>query len=89
MIQRATSSSFWPNSVPRVDYNFKCGAQNLITTDMYTYLGITLDEYLDFNIIATCVSQSASRALGLLIAYYKCIGGTSYYVFYTLNNTLV
>ena len=80
---------FRPNSVSRVDFNFTCGVHNITIMDRYTYLGITLNEYLDYNVTAKCVSQSASRALGLLIAKYKCIGGMSYDVFSKLYDTLV
>ena len=32
---------FRPNSVPRVDFDFTCGAQSILTADKYTYLGIS------------------------------------------------
>ena len=72
---------FRPNPVPRLEFSFTCGAQNILIVDKYTYLGITLNEFLDFSITAKAVSQSASRALGLLIAKYKCIGGMAYDVY--------
>ena len=34
------------------------------------YLGLTLTEHLDYNVTAKIVAQSASRALGFLIAKY-------------------
>ena len=55
---------FRSNSVPRINYNFSCGVQTLPFTDRYTYLGITLNEFLDYNVTAKAVAQSASRALG-------------------------
>ena len=39
------------------------------------YLGLILHEHLDYNITAKAVAQSASRALGLLIAKAKANGG--------------
>ena len=39
------------------------------------YLGLMLHENLDLNITARTVAQSASRALGLLIAKSKALGG--------------
>ena len=79
---------FRPNSVTRTSFEFKCDVTSILTADKYTYLGITLNEFLNFNIIAKAVAQSASRALGLLIAKYKCIGGMTY-VFSKLYDTLV
>ena len=29
---------FRPNSVPRVDFNFTCGAQSILIADKYTYI---------------------------------------------------
>ena len=72
---------FRPNSVTRTSFEFKCGVTSILTSDKYIYLGITLNQFLDFNITAKAVVQSASHALGLLIAKYKCIGGTTYHVF--------
>ena len=63
--------------------------KSILIKDKYTYLGITLNEFLDFNITAKAVAQSASHALGLLIAKYKCIGGMTYDVYSKLYDTLV
>ena len=54
---------------------FKCGEHNLLITDRYTYLGITLNDFLEFNVTAKAVAQSEGRALCLLIAKLKCMGG--------------
>ena len=72
---------FRPNSVLKINSEFRCGTQNLIITDRYTYLGITLNEFLDFSATAKAVVQSASRALGLLIAKFKSMGGMPYDVY--------
>ena len=80
---------FRPKSVLRVDFSFTCGAQNILIVDKYTYLGITLNEFVNFSVTAKAVSQSASRALGLLIAKYKCIGVMTYDVFTKLYDTLI
>ena len=57
--------------------------------DRYTYLGILLQDHLDFNITANVVAQSASRALGLLIAKCKTAGGFTYDVYTKLYDSLV
>ena len=62
---------FRPNSAQRCDFEFKSGADEIATVNRYSYLGITLTYFLTAKIIA----QSASRALGLLIAKYKNMSG--------------
>ena len=80
---------FRPNSIPKTGHGFTCGEHHLVISDRYTYLGLTLNEYLDFNVTARAVAQSASRALGLLIAKSKCMGGMPYDVYSKLYATLV
>ena len=53
------------------------------------YLELLLNEFLDFNVTARTVAQSASRALGLLIAKSKALGGMPYKVFTKWYDTMV
>ncbi len=80
---------FRPQSVPMTDFDFMCGTEVIGKTDQYTYLGMALTEFLDYNVTAKRIAQSAGRALGLLIAKYKSIGGMPYHVFEKLFDTLV
>jgi len=80
---------FRPNSTARTGFNFKCGQADLIIVEKYKYLGLVLNEFLDFNVTAKMVAQSASRALGLLIAKYKSAGGMPYDVYTKLYDSLV
>lgn len=80
---------FRPNSVSRTDVVFSFGNDAVNVIDRYTYLGVVLSEHLDYNIMAKCVAQSASRALGLLIAKCKNIGGVPYNVFTKLYDSVV
>ena len=80
---------FRPKSVSRSDYMFKCGTSNIEYASRYMYLGIMLDEYLDYNVTSKCVAQSAGRALGLLIAKFKNAGGLPYEVYTKLYNACV
>ena len=80
---------FRPRSVHRSNYSFKCGSDNLGIVEQYVYLGLTLTEFLDFNITAKMVAQSAGRALGLLIAKFKSLGGMPFDVFSKLYDSLV
>ena len=66
---------FRPSSVSKTDVVFSCGNGIISVADRYTYLGVVLSEHLDYNIMVKHVAQSASRALGLLIAKCKTIGG--------------
>ena len=56
---------FIPNSISRTTFGFTCGQWDLQIIDKYKYLGLVLNEFLDFSITAKLVAQSASRALGL------------------------
>ena len=68
-----------------------CGAQKMLITDRYIYLGITRNEFLDYHVIYTAkaVAQRASPALCLLIAKFKCMGGMPYNVFTKLYDAIV
>ena len=61
---------FRPNSISRTTFRFTCGQCDLQIIDKYKYIGLVSNEFLDFSMTAKLVTQSASRALGLLIA--KC-----------------
>lgn len=80
---------FRPRSKPKTNFIFKCGDLDISIAEKYIYLGLTLDEFLNFNITASFVAQSASRALGLLIAKYKALGGMPYKVYTKLYDSLV
>ena len=68
---------------------FSFGDCSISVIDRYTYLGVVLSEHLDYNIMVKCAAQSASRALGLLIAKCKTIGGVPYNVFTKLYGSAV
>ncbi|CAG2189561.1 unnamed protein product [Mytilus edulis] len=57
-----------PTSFERPSHVFKCGDMNIATSSEYAYLGLVLNEFLDFSITAKAVARSANRALGLVIA---------------------
>ena len=80
---------FRPNSAPRINNHFVCGAQELLIMDRYIYLGITLNAFLDYNVTAKAVAQSSSRALGLLTAKFKYMDGMSYDFFTKLYDAVV
>lgn len=87
--QKSNIVRFRPASVARTAQVFTCGSNNSQVVSQNTYLGILLDEHLDFDKTAKSVAKSAGRALGLLIAKSKCLGGMPFNVFTKLYNSLV
>ena len=65
-------------SMEQSKYIFKCGDMNIELNNHYTYLGLILNEFLDFILTAKIVAMSANRALGLVMTKCKTIGGVSY-----------
>ena len=55
----------------------------------YTYLGLVLNEHLDYSITAKTVAQNANSALGLLIAKCKIMGGLPCDAFIKLYDSVV
>ena len=72
---------FRPCSKSRSDIEFQCGDDVIETVNQYKYLGVIISEHLDFSLMSKVVSQSASRALGLLIAKDKAFGGMPFQCF--------
>ena len=72
---------FRPKSICKTNIECTCGNDMLMTVDRYLYLGLVHREHLDYSITATVIAQSASRALGLLIAKCKSFGGLPFNVF--------
>ena len=80
---------FRRKSCPRSTQQFHCGNKAIEIVNSYEYLGLVLSEFLDFQITAKVVSQSASRALGLLISKDKAFGGMPYECFSKCYDALV
>jgi hypothetical protein len=76
-------------AITRCNTIFTCGNDIFEIVDRYKYLGLILTEHLDFNITAKHVAQSAGRALGLVIAKCKSIGGVPYAVYTKLYDSIV
>ena len=76
-------------STPLSKHIFNCDNIELSYASSYQYLGLLFIEYLDYGIMAKKVVQSASRALGLLIAKCKQAGGFAYSTFTKLYDSLV
>ena len=52
----------------RTAFKFKCGSSELEVVPSYKYLGVWLDEHLDYQNCVIALSELARKALGLLIA---------------------
>ena len=77
------------NSVSETEFVFSFGDGSVSVIDSNTYLGVVLNEHLDYNIMVKWFAQNASRALGLLIVKCKAIGGVPYNVFIKLYDSVV
>lgn len=67
--------------IPKTNATFALGDSILDIVPRYKYLGITLDEHVDFNITAKTLAEAGNRALGSIINKYKSINGLGYYTF--------
>ena len=87
--QKSNVIHFRPKCIPRCPFIFMCGDSVITTTGQYKYLGLIINEYMDYSITAKFVSQSANRALGLVIAKVKSFGGVPYNVYTKLYDSVV
>ena len=76
-------------SVRRSSFVFTCGDKEIGFADHYRYLGLVLNEFLDYQKTATEVAKAATRALGAVIAKCKAHGDVPYTCFSQLFDTLV
>ena len=58
-----------------------CGDNDIDVIPEYKYLGLILDEHLNYNVVAKSVAAAANGALGLLIVNSKAYGGMSVHCF--------
>ena len=75
--------------VPRSSFVFKVNEEIIAYATHYKYLGLVLSKHLDYALTAKIVAESANRALGLLIAKTKDVGGLQYDVFTKLYESIV
>ena len=80
---------FRPASVLCCNELFSCGHLNIKKTEKYKYLGLWFQEHLDLKFATSELAKSASRALSVLYAKFKCAGGMSYDVYTKLYTSLV
>ena len=80
---------FRPNSVIRSRYSFKCGDINVEYDTKYRYLGLRINDNLDFRYTVKEIAKSASRALSALYTKHLSCGGFSYEVYTKLYRSMV
>ncbi|MEW8544936.1 MAG: reverse transcriptase family protein, partial [Candidatus Thiodiazotropha sp.] len=76
-------------SKQRTDFSFTFANQRIDVISSYRYLGLVLEEHLNYDVTAKAVAKAASRALGLVISKSKSAGGLPYSVFTKLYDTVV
>ena len=80
---------FRKTSRPRTLCEFQCGNDVIEIVTAQKYLGLHLNEHLDFNYTTKKVAQSATRCFGLLVAKFKHFGGLPFEVYTKLYDALV
>ncbi|MEW8546795.1 MAG: hypothetical protein AB2693_25050 [Candidatus Thiodiazotropha sp.] len=73
-------------SKQRTDFSFTFANQRIDVISWYRYLGLVLEEHMNYDVTAKAVAKDASRALGL---ESKSAGGLLYSVFTRLYDTVV
>jgi len=58
---------FRPQSCPLTEFVFKCGNDDIIILQSYKYLGIVMDEFLDYNKTANVLAYSATHLQSCII----------------------
>ncbi len=71
------------------NYVFKYGECELEIVDKYKYLGIVLNEHLEYSMIALKLAISAGRALGAIYNKYRLNKGVGYDTYTKLYHSSV
>ena len=69
------------NNTPATTFNFLIGSSSIKIVKAYKYLGVYLDEFIDFKLAVETLSKAASRALGSILNKYYKLGGLGYYTY--------
>ena len=80
---------FRKKSQPRTPTQFNFGDSNISLCETYRYLGLELNENLDYTQCVNIISGSSSRALGGLVSRYYNMNGLQYETYTKLFNNLV
>jgi hypothetical protein len=80
---------FRNNSVLLPEVHFHCGNKPVSITPNYKYLGLTLNEHLNWDLTVKTLAASAQRALGVVIAKHKRFGGMPYKAYKAAYESMV
>ncbi len=83
-IKKTKIVHFRTKTQSRTDFNFMFNNEIVECVYKYKYLGIILDKHLDFNITATVLTSSASRALGSIYNKFAKLKGLCFSTFIIL-----
>ncbi|CAG2233175.1 unnamed protein product [Mytilus edulis] len=76
-------------SSPRSNFDFSCGNTVVKYDSKYRYLGMWIDEHLDWKFTVREVRKSASRALSALYTKFIACGGMDFDIYEKLYENLV
>lgn len=88
-ISKTKSMHFRKQSVDITNFVFKMGDNALEMVSNYKYLGCTISDQMDFTVTSNQLSNSAGRALGMLINKCKQNNGLAYATYTKLYDTCV
>ena len=72
-IEKSNVIHFRPKRHIKSEYRFTYGNDTLTIIDKYKYLGVILDEFLNFESCVQVLSEAAGRALGPVIHKFKTL----------------
>ncbi len=70
-------------------FQFKLGMHVMSIVEQYKYLGIVIDEHVNYDVTVQILANAANRALGAVINKFKCINGLGYYTYSKLFHSCV
>ena len=76
-------------STPITNVKFSLGGSELKTVTDYKYLGVPLNENLDYSFTASNLASAGGRALGAIVNKYKNLNGLGYYTYSKLYHSCV
>jgi len=86
-IEKINVVHFRCKSQPLSNFEFHFDQQQVCAVSQYKYLGVILNEFLDYNKIADSLADSGKRALGAIYAKFKCQKGLGCNAFSKLFHT--
>jgi hypothetical protein len=78
---------FRTSNFPRTNFVFKYFQDQIIVDVKYTYLGMLLDEHLNFKSTANVLADSCSRAFGFVASKFKNFKILDYHIFSKIFRT--